>query len=533
MVGQGAELATVTTAAPPRAARADLRALGRGSSLNFVGAVIAGASGVGTTVLVARTQTPAASGVFFVVTSLFVILAGVSRMGSGVGTVYFVAQLRALGRADLLRGCVRTATRPAAVVASLVGLLLLLTAGPLGHLLAAERAHEVARGLRLVALVLPFAVLLDIVLGATRGFGTMRPTFMIEKTVRPLLQLGLVAAACFYWHDLLPLAWTLPWVPALLLAGARLRVLTNRADRWSAQTVAEAPADDSPLRASNFSPRVYWRFCTPRAVTGVLQTALLRMDVLLVAAMSGPGQAAIYTSATRFLIVGQLVTQSVSMAVGPQLSGLLATRAREQANILYRMSTAWLILATWPVYLSCAAFAPLIMSIFGADYASGSSVIVVLSLTMLLAIACGLTDVLLTMAGKASWNLYNRGLALAVNVAVDLVLIPRIGIMGAAVGWACAIVVSNVVPVVQLRRSLDLSPWGRATGRAMLVSGIGFGLVPLAVRMSLGDSPFALLTGLALGIVVYAGIAWAFREALQLGELTASLRSRRRPAHLA
>lgn len=521
------------TGAPP-AVKADLPALGRGSSLNFVGAAVAGATGVATTVVIARTQTQEASGVFFVVTSLLLIVSGLTKLGSGLGTVYFVARLRALDRLDLLGACLRTATRPVLVVSFMGSVALLLLSGPLGHLLAADQAAAVTRALRSVALLLPFMAVLDVVLGASRGLGSMRSTFTIDKCARPLLQLGLVVIACLWAHDLLTLAWTLPWLPAVVLAWRSLSAASRR--RSASPVHAAAGSRPSSYDAQIFagvtgwSGRGYWRFCAPRAVTSVLQTALLRLDILLVAGILGPRQAAIYTAATRFLVIGQLVNQSVSLAVAPQLAAVLTTSDRREANLLYRTSTAWLVLAVWPIYLTCALTAPLIMGAFGKGYEQGRPVVVVLSLTMLVAIACGLTDVLLNMAGRASWNVYNRGFALALNVAVDLVLIPRIGIIGAAVGWSCAIAFSNLVPLVQLVRRLHLSPWGAATARAIIIAGLGFGVVPLAVQALAGDSWRGTLTGLALGLLIYGALAWRSREVLQLAELAAPFQRRKPPS---
>ena len=44
---------------------------------------------------------------------------------------------------------------------------------------------------------------------------------------------------------------------------------------------------------------------------------------------------------------------------------------------------------------------------------------------------------------------------------LDLVLIPRIGILGAAIGWASGIVATNLLAVLQVGISLKIHPFGR------------------------------------------------------------------------
>jgi len=77
---------------------------------------------------------------------------------------------------------------PAAAVA------LALLAEPAARLLVGRPGHagaspaEVATELRYLAAALPFAALLDTLLGATRGFRAMGPTVLVDRIGRPVLQ---------------------------------------------------------------------------------------------------------------------------------------------------------------------------------------------------------------------------------------------------------------------------------------------------------------------------------------------------------
>mgnify|MGYP000290591202 CR=1 FL=1 len=51
----------------------------------------------------------------------------------------------------------------------------------------------------------------------------------------------------------------------------------------------------------------------------------------------------------------------------------------------------------------------------------------------------------LLLGGKSTWVLIDKVVVLVVNVGLNLVLIPRFGILGAAMAWAVSIVVDNVI----------------------------------------------------------------------------------------
>ena len=74
----------------------------------------------------------------------------------------------------------------------------------------------------------------------------------------------------------------------------------------------------------------------------------------------------------------------------------------------------------------------------------------ILALTMLLATGCGQVDMVLITTGRSSWSLINGPLAVVVNVGLDVLLIPRYGIIGRGIGWSAAIIVTNLIPLGQL-----------------------------------------------------------------------------------
>jgi len=177
------------------------------------------------------------------------------------------------------------------------------------------------------------------------------------------------------------------------------------------------------------------------------------------------------------------------------------------------------VLLLWPLFLLAIVYGPQVLLVFGHSYSAGTTVIVVLGFAALFATACGQVDMVLITSGRSSWSLANGLLAVGVNVGVDLLLIPKYGIMGAAIGWAVAMVLTNVMPLLQLSVVYRLHPLGRGTIIACLLTGLSFGIVPLAARAVLGKTPLALLAGLAAGCVLQVIGLWRFRGPLRLSAM--------------
>ena len=495
------------------------RGAARGGLANMAGSALAGGTGVVVTWIVARTLGAEQAGAFFAATAVFVLVGGLAKLGTQTGLVYWPARLRATGRDHLLVACLRTGLGPVAACSLLLAAALWLTAPQLARLTAPEAGHVVdahTAGLRVLAAFLPLQALTDALLTATRGYRAMRPTVLLDRILRSALQLLLVgaagAAALWATGGSLPafaLAWAAPYLPVTVLAAYALRRL-HRASKPTGVTTHRAERD--ALR------RDFWRFTGPRALASVAQLALQRIDVLLVAALGGLVPAAVYAVAGRFVVLIQFANQGISQSVQPRLAEALATGDRAGANHLYQTATGWLVLVTWPINLLVALFAPVWLRLFGERYAAeGRLAVVVLAAAMLVATGCGMVDMVLAMAGRTSWNLANVLVALAVTIGLDVLLIPRYGALGAAIGLACAMVANNLLPLIQVGRSVRLHPFGRGTRAAALLAVGCFGVLPWAVTVMAGTG----VTGLALAVLAavpaYAAGAWLLRGPLALG----------------
>jgi len=382
-----------------------MRGIARGSLLNLFGAGVSSLAGIALVVVVTRSVGQSTAGLFFTLTSLFLLAQVVAGMGTGTGLVYFTSRLRSLGRGDEIRAFQRVALLPVSLLAVLASAALVAVSSTIADL--AVGSAQARTAVVVLAALLPLAVLSDSLLAATRGHATMLPTVALERVTRPLLQLGLLLVAVAAAGGSLALlagAWALPWLATAVVAAWWLVKLGHRYPSAG----AVAPTRDTW--------REFWSFTWPRSISSVVQIALQRLDIVLITVLIGPAQAAVYTAATRFLVVGQLGSTAVATAAQPRLAEQLAVDDRRSAQAVYRSATAWIVLLTWPLYLLSAVFADSLLTVFGSGYTAGTDVVLVLAVAMLVATACGMVDMLLNMAGRTAWTLANSLLALVVMV---------------------------------------------------------------------------------------------------------------------
>jgi O-antigen/teichoic acid export membrane protein len=506
-------LSTAPESGPRDVSQIHLRALARGGVINLVGVIASAAFGFALVVVVTRGFNPTQVGLFFIAVALFTLAMNVAVWGADVGLVRMIPRLRVLERGGDIRPVVRIAIITVFWISLAIAAAMFVLAPHLSAILTTGVGQgSVEPLIRSSVPFLPLAAVYTILLATTRGLGRMGPTNVIDRIGRAAVQpiLALLASILGLGVVALIVGWALPYAIGCAVAAL-----------WVAATIRRPTGLDTGLeQAGDPAPRAlfleFWRFALPRGLAGLFAVSVLWLDTLLVGALRSTQDAGLYAAATRYLMFGAFASQAVIQAIGPTMSELLTRHDRETARTVYRTGTAWAMAVGWPVYLMLAVFAPAVLSIFGPGYVEAQHVLTILALTMLVASAVGPVDVVLLMAGRSTWNLINTAAAVALNVALNLLLIPRVGITGAAVAWSASILTNNLAPLVQVRTLLHLDPLGRGVLSVAAASLVAFGAIPLAVRLVLGADLGPFGVSAALGLAVYIPVLWRLRRPLRL-----------------
>lgn len=486
----------------PSPAERHLGQVARGGALGLVGAAVSAIAGFALVAVVTRTLDRHDAGVFFAATSAFLMISAMASLGTDAGLARFVLRLEADGRAGEVRRLIGSVLVAVVTVAVLSGIALVLFAEPLSTALGWSDADLPI----LFAIALPLAVVSDFALAGTRAFGRMRPTVLVDRFLRAGGQAVVASVVVLLGQGVfaLTLGWLAAYAVAAVLAVVALTAVI-RERRQPALPVAHRDGAAVTALPPGGVVRAFWRFTWPRGLTRLGQIGIQKADIVLVAALLSPADAAVYTAATRFVALGQFATQALQQVLQPRFTEILVRERRETLREVYQVATNWNVLLTWPVYLVVGCAPVAYLGLFGSGYTTSAEarvVVVVMMLAMLLAVASGPVDTLLLMAGRSGRSLANASIALTVDIALCLLLLPRLGIAGAAVAWAAAVLTRVGLAVLQVRSVLRIMPAGPSFGTAVTVClGIVGGPMALASVLGLRDLVAWSLLASLLGVV--------------------------------
>ncbi|WP_227356816.1 flippase [Haladaptatus salinisoli] len=332
-----------------------------------------------------------------------------------------------------------------------------------GRLFESESAGSM---LWLFSLSIPFIVAARITAAAIRGHGNTVYYEIVEDLAYPAIRILVLVALLLAGFGVLAAGY------AYLLAAAFASVLAhlflNRI----------APL----LGAIEVQTRELLVFSLPLVVATTSIFLLHIVDTMMLGYFRPSTDVGIYNAAYPLAMSIATVLQSFGILFLPMVSELDAAREHERIRSLYRITTKWMYVATFPVFLLFVAFPEdVLAAIFGSEYAVGGTVLIVLSVGFFVRVIAGLNNETLMALGHTRHIMYANITAFIGNIALNVVLIPTYGILGAAVASALSFIYINIFLCAVLWVGFDVTPVSKPLIRAGIATLL---LVPVAILFS-------------------------------------------------
>jgi len=219
-------------------------------------------------------------------------------------------------------------------------------------------------------------------------------------------------------------------------------------------------------------------FSWPLMLASIIHIFLYRIDILMIGYFMDQINVGIYNAAVP---IGQLLTVIISSFTPlllPVMTEYFAHDDITNLNNTFTLSTKWIFLLTIPVF-SLMVFFPdfFLVVIFGKNFLEASTVLQIIAFGFLLSASVGPTGNLLVVVGKTHLNMINNLIAIVINIILNLLLIPQIGIYGAAVASAFSYAFLNILALIEIYMMYKIHPFEfvyiKITGLALV---LGFGI---------------------------------------------------------
>ena len=390
-------------------------------------------------VLLARWMGRFEFGIYIYVWTWVLMIGALSDFGLSSAARRFIPEYTELKSLDRLRGFLTGSRWLAFGVATGIGI-----AGAIGvTLLAPWLDHFAVVPLYLACVTIPVYGLVQVQAGIAQSYDWPNLALMPFYIWRQLTITVLMGAAYLFSAP----------------TGAVTAMIVAVVTTW-AVTIAQLVMLDRRLKAKvPAGPKLYetktWIATSlPIFVVEGFYLLLTYVDILALEHFRSPDEVAVYYAGARLLAIVAFVYFAIAGATTHKFTQYHISGDQKRLASFFAETIKWTF---WPSLLACALILALgrpLLGLFGSGFESGYDVMFILAIGMLSRAAVGPAERLLNMLGERKQCAFIYAAAFAINLVLCVVLIPRIGIEGAAMATSSALIAESIALYLVAKRRL-------------------------------------------------------------------------------
>lgn len=337
---------------------------------------------------------------------------------------------------------------------------------------------------RVFSLMLPFLGALRVAAVATRISQRMQFSILAEEISQSTINLLLFVVFYLLGWQLLGaiVATVLSYAAALALAVYFLYRLFGSV----LTSPARPPVGDRRLLA----------YSAPTALAEMSGAVITRVDRIFLGVYRTSVDVGVYQAAAQLSIIMASILYAFNMILMPMISEQYHKKDLRQLEELFRINTKWGIYSVVPLVLVIVFASSDVMTVlFGQEYASGASALLILTVGQFINIATGATATILIMTGNQTTWFRLSLVMMGISLALNLLLVPRWGIIGAAIATSFTVSGQYLISLFIIRRLLHLWPYDRRYVKGILAALVTGGLLLIVRFFGLPPLVNFLVTG--------------------------------------
>jgi O-antigen/teichoic acid export membrane protein len=417
--------------------------LKRGALFNTIALLASNFRGI-FTFLVARLLGPAVLGLFSVAWATTDLISKIGIVGLDNAITTFIARSEAVGERARSRMLFRLAVGLAVAQSAVVAVLSIVVIRLFGHRFGLQTDMVSAHAIILWAL--PGIALYRMSTSVSRGMKVMQHDIYSRGITEPIAT---------------TLAFLIAFVIGFKKFGPELAAIVGTAASgaialaFASKLFRRAPAEDGSTSFQR-ETRQLLGYATPIGAYQLLNTLISRLDIILLGCFIGraPGvtltTVGIYGAAVDTANGLRKLNQTFNPIFAPVVAGMTATGDRQRAQATYERLAQWMLWILLPLVGVMTLAGSLVLLIYGPAFQIGGEWLGIVAVAAAINAFVSLGETVI-MVQRPGLNLLNSFIASAISCLLLLWLIPRFGVMGAAVSTLAPQIAQGVLRSTALR----------------------------------------------------------------------------------
>jgi O-antigen/teichoic acid export membrane protein len=307
---------------------------------------------------------------------------------------------------------------------------------------------------------IPLLAVINIIIYAFIGYKELRYNIFLKQLLEPALRI--LGALMIAIYGLQVIEWSLIYVVSL--------VISALVGIWFFYRRIISPLQKFDREPVNIKEIISYSW--PLSIATILTILIGQIDYILIGLYYPSADVGIYRIYIQIAAILQLILGSTARIYKPVISELIPQEQFTSIKETYQRVSRWVLTLTLLGFLVILLYGDvLVRALFTDAYGAYPAALSLLVLGILLNSSFGPEGVTLQAFGNTRLVLMNSLFSLLVNVGLGLLLIPRYGIVGAAVSTAITISLAGLLGMIEIYWLYRMQPFTFAT---LKIIGVGF-----------------------------------------------------------
>jgi O-antigen/teichoic acid export membrane protein len=466
----------------------------RGGSITVVGKMFNNLIRLALAIILARVLGTVQLGYYTLALSTLNIAMGVALFGLDAAVIRFIAVMQSRDDTQKTWESIQIGTGVSLIFSTFIGIFLYV----FSYYLAVNVFNDLALVpyLQLISIFLPMLVLNDQLSNVLKGFKKFDLSVFSQYIFQPISRL--VITGIILVIGLNAKTAILAYCLATVSSTAILIYFLNRDFSFKGK-----------IKVSGSLLRETLSFSVPVWLSSLLSKFKNNIQTLFIGSWDTIAGVGIFAVASQITFVSSEISSSINVTSKPIIAELVDQGDISQMERIYQLSNKWIVITQIPIFLAMVLFPKTLLQIFGKEFADGSLTLIILAFGSLLKVGTGMGGIIIDMAGYTKMKLVNSILQVITFIILNIILIPRWGLVGAAVAAVVGEGFINIIRLLEVFFIYKIIPFNRSFYKPLLATIGAVGAFFLVLQVYNHGENF-LLAGLNMSIMVlaYVGIIY-------------------------
>ncbi|MDA3847389.1 MAG: oligosaccharide flippase family protein [Vallitaleaceae bacterium] len=201
----------------------------------------------------------------------------------------------------------------------------------------------------------------------------------------------------------------------------------------------------------NFSIAII-KYSLPLSVSNLIYVFMISIDKIMIGNIKGKDAVAIYAVASMFALIPSIFLTVLNTIFPTVISKMYHEGKIVELQAIYKKSVRILSIISTITIMIIIFFSNDLLALYGPEYLEGRIVLIFIAIGQLVNASVGSVWFTITMTGHSNWNMYGKLVTFVINITLNILLIPRFGIGGAAFATMASTSFSNILGFIIVKK---------------------------------------------------------------------------------